>query len=76
MQLSTIHRKLKKREYRVLWIGRVSAACRSNGISYSRLVEGLTKAKVRLNRKMLSEIAIHDPVGFTSIVKIAREAVA
>jgi len=76
MKLSTIHRKLKKREYRGLWIARVSAACRLNGMSYSRFIEGLTKAKVRLNRKMLSEIAIHDPAGFLSIVKIAQTAIA
>lgn len=71
MRLATIHRKLKKREYRRLWIARLSAACRLNGITYSRFIEGLTKARVELNRKMLSEIAIHDPEGF---VKIAGEA--
>ena len=76
MQLSTIHRKLKKREYRALWINRVSAACRSNGMTYSRFIEGLIKAQVKLNRKMLSEIAIHDPVGFTSIVGVAQKAIA
>jgi large subunit ribosomal protein L20 len=72
MRLATIHRKLKKREYRSLWITRVSAACRLNGIAYNRLIEGLQKAGVMLNRKMLSEIAIHDPGGFTSIVEKAR----
>ena len=76
MKLSTVHRKLKKRDYRALWIARVSAACRANGITYSRFVEGLTKAKVLLNRKMLSEIAIHDPAGFLSIVKIAQAKLA
>ena len=74
--LATIHRKLKKREYRALWITRVSAACHLNGITYSRFIEGLTKAKVKLNRKMLSEIAIHDPAGFSSIVGIAQKAIA
>ena len=68
MRLATIHRKLKKREYRSLWIARLSAACRLNGITYSRFIEGLTKARVELNRKMLSEIAIHDPEGFVKIV--------
>ena len=72
MRLATIHRKLKKREYRTLWIARMSAACRANGMSYSRVMEGLTKAHVVLNRKMLSEIAIHDPEGFKAIVEIAR----
>jgi len=72
MRMATIHRRLKKRDYRVLWIARVSAACRANGISYSRFIEGLTKANVKLNRKMLSEIAIHDPAGFTTIVEQAR----
>lgn len=67
------HRKLKKRDYRALWIQRLSAACKLNDISYSRLIDGLTKANVKLNRKMLSEMAIHDPDGFTKVVAIARE---
>jgi large subunit ribosomal protein L20 len=74
MRLATIHRKLKKREYRSLWITRLTAACRLNGITYSRFIEGLTKARVGLNRKMLSEIAIHDPEGFTRIVGEAKGA--
>lgn len=74
MRLATIHRKLKKREYRRLWIVRLNAACRLNGITYSRLIEGLTKARIALNRKMLSEIAIHDPQGFIQIVGEARAA--
>lgn len=72
MRLSTEHRKLKKRNFRQLWIGRVNAAARLEGISYSRLIAGLTKAGVTLNRKMLSEIAIHDPEGFKVIVEIAK----
>ena len=72
MRLATIHRKNKKRDYRALWIVRVSAACRAHGMTYSRLVEGLAKGGVRLNRKMLSEIAIHDPEGFTTIVEQAK----
>lgn len=72
MCMATVHRKTKKRDYRRLWIARVSAACRQNGITYNRLIEGLTKAKIALNRKMLSEIAIHDPEGFTTIVEQAR----
>ena len=74
MRLSTEHRKLKKRNFRQLWIGRVNAAARLEGISYSRLNAGLTKAGVTLNRKMLSEIAIHDPEGFKVIVEIAKNA--
>jgi large subunit ribosomal protein L20 len=72
MRLATIHRKQKKRSYRVLWIARLSAACRANGMTYSRFIEGLTKAKVALNRKMLSEIAIHDPEGFKVIMEEAK----
>lgn len=74
MRLATIHRKLKKREYRSLWIARLSAACRQNGVTYSRLIEGLTKAHIALNRKMLSEIAIHDPEGFARIVGESKTA--
>jgi len=76
MRLATIHRKLKKREYRSLWIVRLSAACRQHGMSYSRFIAGLTKAHVTLNRKMLSEIAIHDPEGFAKIVAQAKAAIA
>lgn len=76
MKLATIHRKLKKREYRSLWIVRLSAACRQHGMTYSRFIDGLTKAHVVLNRKMLSEIAIHDPDGFAKIVAQAKAAIA
>ncbi|NLL83021.1 MAG: 50S ribosomal protein L20 [Lentisphaerae bacterium] len=75
-RLSTIHRKLRKRDYRRLWIARVNAAARENGITYSRLIEGLTKAGIAINRKMLSEIAIHDPAGFKAVVEQARAALA
>lgn len=64
-----VHRKQKKRNYRSLWIARISAACKERGISYSRLIAGLREQNVLLNRKMLSEIAIHDPQGFDSIVE-------
>jgi large subunit ribosomal protein L20 len=76
MRMATTHRKDRKRTYRQLWIARVSAAARQNGISYSRLMEGLTKQKIELNRKMLSEIAIHDPDGFSTIVEQARGGLA
>ena len=74
MSMATVHRKLKKRNFRQLWIGRVNAAARAEGMTYSRLIEGLTKAGCLLNRKMLSEIAIHDPDGFKAVVAQARAA--
>ncbi len=69
-------RKQKKREFRKLWITRINAACRQNNISYSRFIEGLTKAGVEVNRKMLSEIAINDPKAFTELVKVALDGKA
>ena len=72
MQMAYVHRKHKKRDYRSLWIVRISAACRAAGITYTKLIAGLTKASIRLNRKMLAEIAIHDPDGFVQIVERAK----
>lgn len=72
MALSYAHRKEKKRDFRGMWIMRLSAACKLNDISYSRFIEGLTKAGIELNRKMLSEIAIHDPEGFAAIAEMAK----
>ena len=66
-------RRQKKRDFRKLWITRINAACRQNDISYSRFIEGLNKAEVEINRKMLSEIAISDPKAFTELVKISRD---
>jgi len=66
-------RKQKKRDFRKLWITRINAACRQNDISYSRFIEGLTKAGVEINRKMLSEIAINDPKAFSELVKTAKD---
>lgn len=74
MRLSTEHRKLRKRDFRQLWIARINAATRLQGISYSKFMAGLIKAGVTLNRKSLSEIAIHDPEGFKAIVDIAKNA--
>jgi large subunit ribosomal protein L20 len=68
-----VGRKLKKRDYRKLWIARINAAARMNDISYSRLINGLKLAGVDINRKMLSEIAINDEAAFTQIVNIAKE---
>ena len=66
-------RKQKKRDYRKLWITRINAACRQNDISYSRFIEGLTKAGVGVNRKMLSEIAINDPKAFSELVEVSKK---
>lgn len=73
MQHAYVGRKQKKQQYRGLWIARLSAACKNNDITYSRLMHGLEKAGVALNRKMLSEIAIHDPEGFTALVAEAKK---
>jgi large subunit ribosomal protein L20 len=70
------HRRLKKREYRALWITRLSAACGPRGLNYSTFIRGLTLAGVELNRKTLSELAIHEPEIFDEIVEIAKKAVA
>ncbi len=69
-----IGRKQKKRDFRRLWIARISAACKMNGITYSTFINGLKKANIDLNRKMLSEIAIADPQGFTALVEKAKAA--
>ena len=69
-------RRQKKRDFRKLWITRINAACRLNDISYSRFIEGLTKAGVEINRKMLSEIAINDPKAFSELVKVAKDGKA
>ena len=74
LRLSTIHRKLRKRDFRQLWIARINAATRAEGLSYSAFMAGLIKAGVTLNRKMLSEIAIHDPAGFKVLINLARKA--
>jgi len=65
-------RKLKKRDFRKLWIARINAATRINGLSYSRFINGLKKANVEINRKVLSEMAIHDPQGFSALVELAK----
>ena len=70
-----IGRKQRKRDFRALWITRLSAACRQRGIRYSRFINGLKKANIQLNRKMLSEIAIADPAAFDAIVENAKAAI-
>ncbi len=69
-----IGRRQKKRDFRRLWITRISAACKMNGINYSQFMNGLKKANIDINRKMLSEIAIADPQGFASLVEKAKAA--
>ena len=73
-QYAYIGRKQKKRDFRRMWITRISAACKANGMNYSTFMNGLKKAGVDLNRKMLSEIAIADPAGFTALTETAKAA--
>ncbi len=73
-QYAYISRRLKKRDFRRLWITRISAACKMNGVNYSSFINGLKKAGISLNRKMLSEIAISDPAAFTALVEKAKAA--
>ncbi len=65
-------RRAKKREMRALWIVRINAAARAQGITYSKLIEGLKKAKIELNRKVLADMAVNDPVAFSKLVETAR----
>ena len=69
-------RKVKKREFRSLWIIRINAACKEQGISYSRFIDGLTKAKVDVNRKMIADLAIHSPESFEKLVQTAKDGLA
>lgn len=66
-------RRAKKGEFRQLWIARINAAARINGISYSKLINGLTKAGVAVNRKMLADLAVSDSAAFTKLVEVAKE---
>lgn len=70
-----IGRRLKKRDFRRLWITRISAACKLNGMNYSTFMNGLKKAGIEMNRKMLSEIAVHDPAAFTALTTKAKKAI-
>ena len=69
-----VGRKNKKREYRRMWIARINAAARMNDISYSRLMDGLKKSNIEINRKMLSEVAITDPAAFAQLCETAKKA--
>lgn len=68
-----VGRKLRKRDFRKLWIARINAASRINGLSYSKFMNGLKKANLDINRKMLSEMAIHNPEDFAKLVSVAKE---
>lgn len=68
-----VGRKLKKRDYRKLWIARINAAARMNDISYSRLINGLKLAGIEINRKMLADLAVNDAAAFTELVNLAKE---
>ena len=69
-----IGRRQKKRDFRRLWITRISAACKMNGINYSTFINGLNKAGIQINRKMLADLAVNDAAGFTTLVKAAVKA--
>jgi large subunit ribosomal protein L20 len=71
LQYSYIGRKLKKRNFRALWIQRINAGCREHGLTYSRFMSGLSKAGIEIDRKVLSDLAIHEPVAFKALVEQA-----
>ena len=75
-QYAYVGRRLKKRDFRKLWIARINAAARQNDITYSRLMDGLKKANININRKILSEMAINDAAAFTALVDIAKKNLA
>ena len=74
LRYAYIGRKQKKRDFRQLWITRISAACKANGMNYSTFMHGLKLAGIDMNRKMLSETAIHDPAAFTALCDMAKAA--
>ena len=69
-------RKERKRQFRQLWIARINAAARMNGLSYSKMMHGLKVANIDINRKMLAELAVNDAEGFTALAEIAKKAIA
>lgn len=75
LNYARIHRRERKREFRKLWIARINAAARQNGISYNRFISGLKKAGVEINRKMLAELAVSDAKAFSELVDLARSQV-
>jgi large subunit ribosomal protein L20 len=75
-QYSFRDRRVRKREFRALWITRINAAARASGLTYSRLMNGLSLAQIEVDRKVLADIAVHDQEGFAAIVAAAKEALA
>ena len=73
-QYAYVGRRLKKRDFRKLWIARINAAARANGLSYSRMMDGLKKAGLDINRKMLADIAVSNPADFTALAEKAKKA--
>jgi len=69
-------RRVRRREFRRLWIARINAATRANGMSYSQFIHGLKKADVQLDRKVLADLAVREPAAFTQVVEVAKEALA
>jgi len=76
LRYAYVGRKRRKRDFRRLWITRISAGCKQNGMNYSRFMNGLKKSGIEMNRKMLSETAIHDPAAFTALCDKAKAALA
>ncbi|MCH9613054.1 MAG: 50S ribosomal protein L20 [Chlamydiia bacterium] len=76
MAYQYIHRRVRKRDFRSLWIQRINAAARAEGMSYSRLIDGLNKAGVKLNRKSLAELAVNEPKAFSAVCEKAKSALA
>ena len=74
LRYAYIGRKLRKRDFRQLWIARINAAARLNGMSYSRFMNGLKKANIDLNRKVLADLAVNDPAGFAKLVDTVKNA--
>ncbi|MEZ0536173.1 50S ribosomal protein L20 [Caldicellulosiruptoraceae bacterium PP1] len=74
LRYAYIGRRLKKRDFRKLWITRINAAARQNGLSYSKFMNGLKKAGISLNRKVLADMAVNDPKGFAELVEIAKKS--
>ena len=74
MQYTYRDRKVRKREFRKLWVTRINAAARLNGLSYSRFMHGLKLAEIDVDRKILADLAVHDAAAFTALVEVARQA--
>ena len=74
LQFAYEHRRTKKREFRALWITRINAAARMNGLSYSALMDGLKRAEITVNRKVLADLAVHDMPAFAQLAEVAKQA--